>query len=203
MRPYPGHMATIGLTGGVGSGKSTVAALLAGHGAVIIDADAIAREVVAPGQPALVELVEAFGDAILAADGSLDRAALAAAAFTDDDARARLNAITHPRIAARTAELMAAAPPDAVIVHDVPLLVENGLAPAYDLVVVVEADAEVRLERLAQRGLPAAEARRRMAAQASDDERREVADVVVTNNGDLTALARQIDDLWEEISLLR
>lgn len=196
-------MATIGLTGGVGSGKSTVAALLAEHGAVVIDADAIAREVVAPGQPALAELAAEFGPGIIAADGSLDRAALAATAFSDEAARARLNAITHPRIAARTAELMAAAADDAVIVHDVPLLVENGLAPAYDLVVVVEAEKDIRLARLATRGLPAAEARRRIAAQASDDERREVADVVVSNNGDLTALTRQVDDLWAEISLLR
>jgi len=197
-------MVTVGLTGGVGSGKSTVAALLAAHGALVIDADAIAREVVAPGEPALTEIADAFGPEVIRGDGELDRPALAARVFTDGEARARLNAITHPRIAARTAEIMAGAAPGQVVVHDVPLLVENRLAGAYDLVVVVEASREVRMQRLALRGMPAAEAERRMASQASDAERREVADVVITNNGDLASLERQVDELWlEKISCLR
>ena len=135
-------MTRIGLTGGVGSGKSTVAALLAAKGALVIDADALAREVVAPGSEGLADIVAAFGTDVLADDGSLDRPALAEIVFGDESARAQLNAITHPRIAARTVELMATAEAGQVIVHDVPLLVENNLAPAYDLVVVVEADPE-------------------------------------------------------------
>lgn len=194
-------MTTIGLTGGVGSGKSTVADLFARHGALVIDADAVAREVVEPGAPALDEIVEAFGPTVLGDDGSLDRPALAAIVFSDPQARARLNAITHPRIGARTTELMAAAEPDQVIVHDVPLLVENGLAPAYDLVVVVEASENVRLARLLRRGMSHNDARRRMAAQATDAERRDVADVVIANNGDLASLAAQVAAVWRQITL--
>ena len=193
-------MTTIGLTGGVGSGKSTVAGLFAQHGALVIDADAVAREVVAPGTPALAEIVDAFGPTVLTADGSLDRPALAAIVFSDPEARAALNAITHPRIGARTAELMAQAAPDQVIVHDVPLLVENGLAPAYDLVVVVEAAEDIRLTRLLARGMSDDDARRRMAAQATDAERRDVADVVIANNGDLGSLAAQVDAVWQQIT---
>lgn len=193
-------MTTIGLTGGVGSGKSTVAGLFAQHGALVIDADAVAREVVAPGTPALAEIVDAFGPTVLTADGSLDRPALAGIVFTDPAARAALNAITHPRIGARTAELMAQAAPDQVIVHDVPLLVENGLAPAYDLVVVVEAAEDIRLTRLLARGMSDDDARRRMAAQATDAERRDVADVVIANNGDLGSLAAQVDAVWQQIT---
>ena len=196
-------MTTIGLTGGVGSGKSTVAGLFAQHGALVIDADAVAREVVAPGTPALAEIVDAFGPTVLTADGSLDRPALAAIVFSDPEARAALNAITHPRIGARTAELMAQAAPDQVIVHDVPLLVENGLAPAYDLVVVVEAAEDIRLTRLLARGMSDDDARRRMAAQATDAERRDVADVVIANNDDLASLAAQVDEVWRRITLRR
>lgn len=195
-------MARIGLTGGVGSGKSTVAALLAGKGALVVDADALAREVVAPGSDGLREIEAAFGPGVLADDGSLNRPALAAIVFADEEARARLNAITHPRIAARTLELMAAAAPGQVIVHDVPLLVENKLAPAYDLVVVVEADQQVRLARLEARGMPAEEARRRMASQASDEERREVADVVIDNSGSVAELESAVDQLWQRILAL-
>lgn len=137
-------MVTIGLTGGVGSGKSTVARMLGEHGAFVVDADAVAREVVAPGTPGLGAVAAEFGPDVIAADGSLDRAALAAIVFTDDAARARLNAIVHPLIAARTAELMAEAAAGQVVVHDVPLLVENQLAAAYDVVVVVLADDAVR-----------------------------------------------------------
>jgi dephospho-CoA kinase len=161
----------VGLTGGVGSGKSTVAGLLADHGAVVIDADTIAREVVAPGTPGLAAVLARFGDSVAASDGSLDRPALAAIVFNDEAARLDLNAIVHPLIGARTAELMAAAPPDAIVVHDIPLLVEGNLADAFDAVVVVEADQHTRLQRLELRGLPEADARARMAAQASDEQR--------------------------------
>lgn len=191
-------MTMIGLTGGVGSGKSTVAGLLADHGALVIDADVIAREVVAPGQPALEEIAATFGTEVLTPDGHLDRPALAALVFNDETAREALNAITHPRIGARSAELLATAAPGQVIVHDVPLLVENNLAGAYDLVVVVEAEKDVKLARLADRGMPRDEALSRMATQATDEQRREVADVVIANNGDLASLASKIDHLWSE-----
>lgn len=198
--PAPGSTSLrIGLTGGIGSGKSTVAAMLADRGALVIDADAVARGVVAPGSEGLAAVAAEFGPSILAADGSLDRAALAAVAFADDAARHRLNATLHPRIAAHTAELMAAATPGQPIVHDVPLLVENGLAPAYDAVIVVEAPLDVRLARLAGRGVTDADARRRMAAQATDDERRTVADVIIDNSGDLAALADQVDRAWRKL----
>lgn len=195
-------MTRIGLTGGVGSGKSTVATMLAAKGALVIDADALAREVVAPGSEGLAEVVSAFGSDVLADDGSLNRAALAEIVFADGQARARLNAITHPRIAARTAELMAQATAGQVVVHDVPLLVENNLAPAYDLVVVVEADKQTRLTRLAGRGMPNEEAQRRMDSQASDADRRAVADVVIVNNGSPEELQRAVDDLWQQVVAL-
>jgi len=187
----------VGLTGGIGSGKSAVARLLAGHGAVVVDADALAREVVAPGTPGLAAVLAEFGDGVRAPDGSLDRAALGRVVFAADAARRRLNAILHPLIAARTAELVAAAPPGAVVVHDVPLLVENGLAGNYDFVVVVEASEHVRLDRLRRtRGMDATEARSRMAAQAGDADRRALADAVVVNDGSLADLAAAVDELW-------
>jgi dephospho-CoA kinase len=188
----------IGLTGGIGSGKSTVSRLLADRGAVIVDADVIAREVVEPGTPGLAAVVDAFGPGVLAADGSLDRPALAAVVFTDPEARRRLDGIVHPLVRARATAVAAAAPPDAVVVHDVPLLVETGQAGAYDLVLVVEADAETRLARLVQRGLTAEDARARMAAQATDEQRRAVADVVLDNGGTEDELAAQVDRLWRE-----
>jgi dephospho-CoA kinase len=188
----------IGLTGGIGSGKSTVSALLAERGAVVIDADRIAREVVAPGTPGLAAVAEAFGDGVLAPDGSLDRPALAAIVFADPEARARLDAIVHPLVRARAAEIAAAAPPDAVVVNDVPLLVETGQAGAYELVLVVEADTATRVARLVQRGLSAEDARARMAAQASDGQRRAVADVVLDNSGTREELAAQVDRFWTE-----
>ncbi|MER6872833.1 dephospho-CoA kinase, partial [Amycolatopsis sp. NPDC000673] len=151
-------MLRVGLTGGIGAGKSTVANRLAEHGAVVIDSDRIAREVVEPGTPGLAALTEAFGEEILAEDGSLDRPALAARAFADDESRKRLNAIVHPLVGQRTGELMAEAADDAVVVHDVPLLVENDLAPAYHLVLVVDAPVEVRVRRLVEvRGMPEAD----------------------------------------------
>lgn len=193
-------MTRIGLTGGVGSGKSTVASMFVDRGAFVVDADAVAREVVAVGTEGLSALVAEFGEGILATDGSLNRVALAERAFADDAARARLNEITHPRIAARTAELMSRANPGQVVVHDVPLLVELGLMPAYDLVVVVDAPDEVRLARLEDRGMPEAEARRRMAAQCSRADRLAAADVVLDNSDGLDALEPQVEQLWRELT---
>jgi dephospho-CoA kinase len=188
----------IGLTGGIGSGKSTVSALLAARGAVIVDADRIAREVVEPGTPGLARVAETFGEQVLAADGSLDRAALAAVVFADPEARRQLDGIVHPLVRARASDLAAAAPPDAVVVNDVPLLVETGQASSYDLVLVVEADPETRVSRLVRRGLTAEDARARMEAQASDGQRRAVADVVLDNSGTPEELAEQVDRFWAE-----
>jgi len=191
-------MLRIGLTGGIGSGKSTVAGLLAARGAVVVDADRIAREVVEPGTPGLAAVVEAFGVGVLAADGRLDRPALAAIVFTDPAARARLDAVVHPLVRERSVELIAAAPSDAVLVNDVPLLVETGQAGTYDLVLVVEADLATRLTRLVQRGLTEEDARARIASQATDEQRRAVADVVLDNSGTREQLAEQVARLWEE-----
>ena len=191
-------MLRIGLTGGIGSGKSTVAGLLAARGAVVVDADRIAREVVEPGTPGLAAVVEAFGESVLAGDGSLDRPALAAVVFTDPQARARLDAIVHPLVRDRSVELIAAAPSDAVLVNDVPLLVETGQAGTYDLVLVVEADLATRLSRLVERGLAEEDARARIASQATDEQRRAVADVVLDNSGTREQLAEQVDRFWEE-----
>ena len=194
---YSAHMLRIGLTGGIGSGKSTVAALLAARGAVVVDADKIAREVVEPGTPGLAAVVEAFGEGVLAG-GSLDRPALAAIVFTDPDARARLDAIVHPLVRERSVELVAGAPADAVLVNDVPLLVETGQAGTYDLVLVVEADLAIRLTRLVERGLSQEDARARIASQATDDQRRAVADVVLDNSGTREQLAEQVARFWAE-----
>jgi dephospho-CoA kinase len=189
----------VGLTGGIGSGKSEVARLLAAHGAVVIDADQLAREVVEPGTPGLAQVVAAFGPDVLGPDGRLDRKALAARVFSDGAALARLNAIVHPLVAERGAELVAEAPVEAVVVHDVPLLVENGLEDAYDLVVVVDAPEEARLARLAARGLTDEDARARMAAQASSEERLAAADYLVVNDGDLVDLRVRVDELWRNL----
>jgi dephospho-CoA kinase len=185
----------VGLTGGVGSGKSTVAALLARHGAVVIDADALAREVVEPGSPGFDAVVARFGSTVVT-DGRLDRAALAGLVFGDERALAELNAIVHPLVGERAAELMAAVPPDQVVVYDVPLLVEADLAAGFDVVVVVEAPAETRLARLQRRGLSTEDANARMAAQASDEERRAAADVVIENDGSEAELKERVDELW-------
>jgi dephospho-CoA kinase len=188
----------VGLTGGIGSGKSEVAQRLAARGAIVIDADAIAREVVAPGTPGLAAVVAEFGDDVLAPDGSLDRAALARRVFADEGARRRLNAIVHPLVRAETARRFAAAPRDAIVVNDVPLLVETGLAPSYDVVVVVDASPETQLRRLVEhRGMPATDAQARIAAQASREERLAVATYVVRNDGDLDDLDRQVERLWD------
>jgi dephospho-CoA kinase len=188
----------IGLTGGIGSGKSTVAELLAGHGALVVDADRIAREVLEPGTPGLAAVVAEFGEQVLAPDGSLDRPALASLVFSDPAARARLDAVVHPLVRARAAELLSAAPRDAVVVQDVPLLVETGQVGSYDLVVVVVTEVDERVRRLVDRGLTADDARARIASQASDEERAAVADVVLSNDGDRAGLAAQVDRLWAE-----
>ena len=193
-------MRRVGLTGGIGSGKSTVAQMFADLGAWVVEADAIAREVVAPGSEGLAELVERFGSQILTDNGDLDRAAVAAVVFSDPSARERLNAIVHPLIARRTTELIAAIPQDAVLVHDVPLLVELGMQATYDLVVVVDAPDDVRVQRLVQRGLDEDDARARIAAQASRDERLAVADVIIENTGDLDDLRTQVKAAWPQVS---
>jgi dephospho-CoA kinase len=191
----------VGLTGGIGSGKSTVAALLEAKGATIVDADAVARSVVEPGEPALSKLVDRFGAGILDGDGRLDRAALAAIAFADEDGRKALGEITWPAIGEEFERQVREAPDDAVVICDVPLLVESKAAAArpYVAVVVVEAPLELRLERLELRGVPRDDAERRMAAQASDEERREVATHLIDNGGDLESLTRQVDKVWADL----
>jgi len=192
------RMLRVGLTGGIGSGKSTVARRLAEHGAVVIDADKIAREVVEPGTDGLAAIKEAFGADIIS-DGALDRAKLAQRVFTDETARATLNGIVHPRIGARTAELMGAAPQDAVIVHDVPLLVENHLGPAYHLVLVVDAPEEVRVHRVVRdRGMSEQDARARINAQATEPARRAAADVWLDNGGSPDEVLAVVDALWAD-----
>ena len=196
-------MITVGLTGGIGSGKSTVAGLLASYGAVVVDADVLAREALATGTPGLARVVEEFGTGVLGADGSLDRPRLAALVFGDPERLAALNAIVHPYVAARRAELTAAAAvanADAVVVFDVPLLVENGLTD-YDVIVVVDASAETQMRRLVDgRGMDEDQARARMAAQAGREERLAVADVVIENDGDLAHLRLQVETLWERLT---
>ncbi|MFD4034640.1 dephospho-CoA kinase [Streptomyces sp. NPDC058637] len=194
-------MLKVGLTGGIGAGKSEVSRLLVSYGAVLVDADRIAREVVEPGTPGLASVVETFGPGILAADGTLDRPALGAIVFADPARLAALNALVHPLVGARSAELERAAAPDAVVVHDVPLLTENGLAPLYDLVVVVDATPETQLDRLVRlRGMTESDARARMAAQATRAERLAVADLVVDNDGPLEDLEPQVRKLWSELT---
>jgi dephospho-CoA kinase len=192
-------MLRVGLSGGIGSGKSTVARALATRGALVVDADAVAREVVESGRPGLAAVVDRFGPGVLGPDGRLDRPALAALVFADPEARAALNAIIHPLVAAETLRRMGEAPPDSIVVLDVPLLVEAARS-GYDLVVIVEAPEEVRLDRLVERGMDPDDARRRMSAQASDAERRQVADVVLDNSGSPEDLEGQIDALWAQLS---
>ncbi|WP_327038442.1 dephospho-CoA kinase [Micromonospora maris] len=192
-------MLKVGLTGGIGSGKSAVARRLVERGAVLVDADQLSREVVAPGTDGLAEVVAAFSARVLDADGALDRAALADLVFTDEAARRRLEAIVHRRVRARTAELVAAAAPDAVVVNDVPLLAEVGLAPTYHLVVVVQTALATRLERLTRdRGMSRADAERRIAGQADDASRAAVADVLISNDGTLAQLHAAVDALWDD-----
>lgn len=195
-----GRPIRVALTGGIGSGKSTVAAVFASLGAIIVDADQIAREVVAPGQPALAAIAQRFGAGVLASDGSLDRPALAAIVFGDGAALADLNAITHPKIAERSAQLMAAAPAGSVVVYDMPLLVEQGLTQGWDAVVVVETPMDLRLERLTRdRGMAESDVHARIAAQATDEERRAVADHVIVNDGDFADLQQAADTVWRQL----
>lgn len=192
-------MLLIGLTGGIGAGKSTVARVLEQAGAAIVDADAIAREVVAPGAPALQELVTAFGPDILTPEGALDRPGLAAVAFADRASTQRLNAIMHPAIAELTAERFRAHTDRELVVHDVPLLVENGMSARYHLALLVDVPAEVRLERLIDsRGMDRADAERRIAAQASDAQRHRACDVVIDNAGEQAATAAAVERLVHE-----
>lgn len=188
----------VGLTGGIGSGKSTVAEAFADLGATVISADQLAREVVEPGTPALLEIVERFGGSVLGADGRLDRATLAGIIFSDPQARADLEGITHPRIAELAeARMRAASTP--VTVYEVPLLVEREMADQFDLVVIVDAPEELRVERLVSRGVDTEDAKARIKAQASSEERVEVADVWIENHGceeDLREVVRQVFEKW-------
>jgi dephospho-CoA kinase len=188
----------VALTGGIGSGKSTVAALLEARGAVVVDADAVARDVVEPGKPAFDRIVERFGTGVLAADGTLDRPALGRVVFGDEAARKDLEGITHPAINEEFVRRIAGSPPDGIVVCDIPLLVESQQAAArtYGDVIVVEAPLEVRLDRLEGRGVLRDDARARMKAQATDEERRAVATFVVDNGGSVAELERQVDEVW-------
>jgi dephospho-CoA kinase len=187
----------VGLTGGIGSGKSAVSSRLADRGAVVIDSDVLAREVVARGTDGLAEVVAAFGDGVLTGEGELDRPALGRIVFDDEPARRRLEAIIHPRVRARAAEIEAQSAADAIVVHDIPLLVETGQADGFDVVLVVDTPVDVQLERLtSQRGMSEAEAKQRIASQASREDRLAVADLVVDNSGTLADLDRRIDEVW-------
>lgn len=186
----------VGLTGGIGAGKSMVAALLEERGAVVTSADEVARDVVSPGSDGLAAVVAEFGDGILAPDGSLDRSALGRLVFSDDLRRARLEEILLPLIAAEAWARMDTVPAGQVVVYDVPLLVEGQMQDMFDLVIVVEADLEVRLERLSERGMNRDEALARIAVQATDEERRGVADVIVSNSGAMEDLSAEVDRLW-------
>lgn len=195
-----GRMLKVGLTGGIGAGKSEVSRLLASYGAVLIDADLIAREVVEPGTEGLAAVVAEFGRDVLREDGTLDRPKLGAVVFADPDRLKALNAIVHPLVGHRSQELESSAGPDAVVVHDVPLLAENGLAPLYDLVVVVDASPQTQLDRLVRlRGMPEQDARARMSAQATREARLAIADHVIDNDGPLEALEPQVRKVWDEL----
>ena len=197
-------MLRVGLTGGIGSGKSTVSERLAALGAVILDADKAARAVVEPGTPGLAQIAEAFGPSVLAPDGSLDRAKLAEIVFADESALAKLNAITHPLIrdhiqAAEEAAIQAG-PDDLVLVHDIALLAEWGRAKEFDLVIVVDVPTEVQVERLTQqRGMPEDQARARIAAQATRDQRRAIADIIIDNSGPRSDLDRRVTEVWADL----
>jgi len=196
-------MLRVGLTGGIGSGKSAVSQRLAAHGAVVLDGDKAARAVVRPGTPGLARIAETFGPGVLAADGSLDRAKLAAIVFSDEAAREKLNAITHPlihqHIQAAEQAAVESGGPDTIIVHDIPLLAEGQRSAGFDVVVVVDVPAEVQVARLAGRGLPEDQARARMAAQATRDQRLAIADIVIDNSGTLKDLDRRVTEVWTDL----
>lgn len=196
-------MLLVGLTGGIASGKSVVAARLAEHGAVVVDADQIAREVVEPGTPALERIREEFGDAVISPDGSLDRAALGAIVFSDEGKRRILNAITHPAVLELSQRRFAeagAADPDAVVVYDVPLLNEARSRAEFDVVVVVSAPEETRIDRMvALRGMSRAEAENRIRSQVADSERRAMADIIIESGGSLDETLAQADDVWAQL----
>ena len=198
-------MLLVGLTGGIGSGKSTVAALLRQRGAVVVDADVIARQVVEPKTPALAALVDRFGEQILGSNGKLDRAKLAELAFATEESRRALEAITHPAINEEFTRQMLTAPPDAIVICDVPLLAESDQARnrGYPVVIVVESPIEVRLDRLEQRGITREDALRRISAQASDEERRELATILIDNSGDLSALTERVGQVAPELEAIR
>jgi dephospho-CoA kinase len=196
-------MTRVGLTGGVASGKSTVSAILAELGAVVIDADVLAREVVAPGTDGLAAVVEQFGPDVLAADGSLDRPKVGAIVFADPEKRRALEAIIHPRVRARAAEIEAAAPPGSVVVHDIPLLVETGQAAGFDAVVVVDVPTDLQVERMASvRGMTEDDARARIAAQATRGDRLAAATYVVDNGGSMDDLRQQVEQVYAELRRL-
>jgi dephospho-CoA kinase len=190
----------VGLTGGIGAGKSEVSRRLASYGAVVIDADAVAREVVEPGTPGLAEVVREFGQDVLRADGTLDRDLLGERVFADESLRVKLNAIVHHRVGARMAELEREAGEAAIVVLDIPLIAENNLAGSFDLVVVVDVPPRLQMERLMrERGMSRASAEARMQAQASREERLAIATIVVDNSGSLAELDREVGELWTEL----
>ena len=190
----------VGLTGGIASGKSTVSAILAELGAVIIDADALARQVVEKGTPGLDAVVAEFGPELLTADGDLDRPAMGALVFNDEAARSRLEAIVHPLVFERIVDLETHAPPGALVVHDIPLLAESGRADTFDAVIVVDAPAEVQVERmLRDRGWSPADAESRMAAQASREHRNAIATYLIENTGTIEDLRRRVTEVFEDL----
>ncbi|MCW2780925.1 MAG: coaE [Marmoricola sp.] len=191
----------VGLTGGVASGKSTVSKLLTELGAVVIDGDLLAREVVARGTPGLAQVIDEFGSSLLTPEGDLDRAALGALVFSDESARKRLEAIVHPLVYQRVVELEAQAPADGVVVHDIPLLAETGRADTFDAVIVVDAPADVQLDRmLRDRGWTRADAESRMAAQVSREDRRAIATYVIDNTGSLDELRARVVEVYDAIT---
>lgn len=194
-------MVLVGLTGGIGSGKSTVAQMLVDRGAVLIDADQVAREVVEPGTAGFDEIVERFGDGVVADDGTLDRGRIADIVFRDEDSRRALNDITHPKVGEEMMRRVSEAPDDAIVVMDVPLLAEGDpeRARGYGAVLVVEAPREIRLQRIEERGMDRADAEARMARQASDADRRAIATHVLDNGGTLDHLEAQVDAVWAEL----